>query len=112
MRPSAVFARYCAAVARHERAVRMLAEEGEIITGYRGSRVRNPWMLVLSQASDEAKSLGAKFGLTPSDRSQIRVQTTRSSKTGPRGSCPDRHSKKKGEPTTEYVERLAEAIRD
>lgn len=65
---------YCDAVARHEEACEQLDAEGAVVTGARGGPVRNPWALTWSDTAEVAARLGARFGLTPSDRSQIKVE--------------------------------------
>lgn len=74
------FGCWCDAVARRRAAAAALHTEGEILelpvfgkngelTGHR--RSRNPWLLVLNQADAQVQRYGARFGLTPSDRSQL-----------------------------------------
>lgn len=86
------FANYCDAVVRRYRAVKALEREGEVVelpvfnkngeqTGYRISR--NPWSLALKDADAQVQRWGARFGLTPSDRSQLSVGE------GKRGSSDD-----------------------
>jgi P27 family predicted phage terminase small subunit len=76
------FGCWCDAVARRRKAAVMLEDEGEIVeapvynkngecTGFR--RVKNPWCLVLVEADGQVQRYGARFGLTPSDRSQLKV---------------------------------------
>ena len=76
------FAVWCDAAARRREAAaaleigRSVVEEpivnkaGEVV-GYR--LVRNPWTLVLKDSTDTLLRFGARFGLTPSDRSQLKV---------------------------------------
>lgn len=74
------FADWCSAVARVARAEARLREEGAVVeqavfdrngvmTGHR--RVRNPWSFELKDALAIKGRRGARFGLTPSDRSNI-----------------------------------------
>jgi len=76
------FAGWCDAVVRRWRAARCLDEEGEVTeqpvfnrngdqTGVR--RAKNPWMYVWKDANEVVARVGARFGLTPSERSQLRV---------------------------------------
>ena len=76
------FAGWCDAVVRRRNAVAHLDDEGEVTTQEvfdrsgknTGSRsVRNPWMLVWKSANEVVQSVGARFGLTPSERSQLNV---------------------------------------
>lgn len=76
------FAAFCDAVARRRRAAEKLTEEGEVIeapvfnkngdvTGHRVAK--NPWTLVLNEADGQVQRYGARFGMTPSDRSQLKI---------------------------------------
>lgn len=69
------FAQFCDATARHWEACEALDAEGAVVTGARGGPVRNPWALTWKDTAEVAARLGARFGLTPSDRSQVRVET-------------------------------------
>ncbi len=77
------FANWCDAVVRRRRAAAALAEEGEVIdlpvfdkngeqTGAR--RGKNPWTLVLDSADSQVQRYGARFGLTPTDRAQLKIK--------------------------------------
>ncbi len=79
---SEAFAAWCDAVTRRRRAAAALAEQGEIIEvpvldragEVAGTRVRkNPWTLVLNEADGQLQRYAARFGLTPSDRSQLKI---------------------------------------
>jgi P27 family predicted phage terminase small subunit len=76
------FAVWCDAVVRRRRAAAELEAQGEVIempvfnkngemTGHRFGK--NPWTLVLNEADAQVQRYGARFGLTPSDRAQIKV---------------------------------------
>lgn len=76
------FAIWCDAVVRRRTAVAHLRDEGEVRelpvfnqhgdqTGHRIGK--NPWTLVLNEADAQVQRYGARFGLTPSDRAQIKV---------------------------------------
>lgn len=78
------FAALCDAAARRRKAAAQLRAEGEVVelpvfnkagdaTGVR--LVRNPWLLVLNQADAQLVTYSARFGMTPSDRSQLRGGT-------------------------------------
>lgn len=79
------FAVWCDAVVRRRRAVAELAAWGEIyevpvcangeVVGHK--LVRNPWNLVLVEADGQLQRYAARFGLTPSDRSQLKVGEAR-----------------------------------
>lgn len=77
------FAGYCDAVVRRAEAAAHLSAEGEVvespvfakstgeITGYRMSR--NPWAYAFKDADNQVQRWGARFGLTPSERGQIKL---------------------------------------
>ncbi|WTW96591.1 phage terminase small subunit P27 family [Streptomycetaceae bacterium NBC_01309] len=76
------YAACCDAVARRARAAEHLAAEGEVVehpvfnkngdvTGHRLGK--NPWLLVLDGADAQVQRYSARFGLTPSDRGQLRI---------------------------------------
>ena len=76
------FAAWCDAADRRRRAAAALAAEGEVVdlpvfnkngelTGHR--RGKNPWTFVLNEADGQVQRYGARFGLTPSDRAQLKV---------------------------------------
>ena len=76
------FAAWCDAVCRRARAVQELAGGKEVITvpvfnkngDVTGERVtKNPWTLVLGEADAQVQRYGARFGLTPSDRAQLKI---------------------------------------
>ena len=78
------FAGFCDAVVRRAEAAENLEIEGEVVdlpvfnkngelTGHR--RGRNPWAYALKDADAQVQRWGARFGLTPSDRSQIKLPT-------------------------------------
>lgn len=73
---------WCDSAAQRQRATAALAASCEVVeepivnkagevVGYR--LVRNPWTLVQKSATDAMQRYGARFGLTPSDRSQLKV---------------------------------------
>lgn len=78
------FASYCDAVARRAEAAKKVEEEGQVVkqpvfnksgglTGYRVTR--NPWLLAHKDADQQAQRWGARFGLTPSERQDIKLPT-------------------------------------
>lgn len=81
------FAAYCDAVERRDRACEMLDEHGEVIAApvfdQNGKRtgerfVLSPWWQVWKAANDITARKGARFGLTPSDRTALKVDDGRS----------------------------------
>lgn len=76
------FANWCDAVARRRDAARHVEEEGAVVempvfnkngelVGHR--RGKNPWLLALDAADAQVQRYGARFGLTPSDRAQLKI---------------------------------------
>ena len=76
------FAAWCDAVVRRRDAADHIAEEGAVVempvfnkngdlTGTR--RGKNPWLLALDAADAQVRAYGARFGLTPSDRAQLKI---------------------------------------
>lgn len=76
------FASFCDAAARRATAAQELEEQGAVIdlpvfnkngelTGHRVGR--NPWALELKDADAQLHRWGARFGLTPSDRTSLSV---------------------------------------
>jgi P27 family predicted phage terminase small subunit len=62
-----LLAQFCHAAVRAREAAAHIAREGEVIVTERG-RVRSPWCLAWKDSVDVMARLGARFGLTPSDR--------------------------------------------
>ncbi|MGW1127469.1 phage terminase small subunit P27 family [Streptomyces sp. NPDC002526] len=76
------YANWCDAVVRRRDAAEHVAEEGAVVelpvynkngdlTGHRQGK--NPWLLALDAADAQVQRYGARFGLTPSDRSQLNI---------------------------------------
>jgi P27 family predicted phage terminase small subunit len=71
----AALAGYCAAWARWVAAEEHLEKDGVIIVGAMGGTVRNPWLIVATQSLDLVRKFAVEFGMTPSSRSRIHVDT-------------------------------------
>ncbi|MFE1539468.1 phage terminase small subunit P27 family [Streptomyces microflavus] len=76
------YANWCDAVVRRRDAAEHIADEGAVIempvfnkngdiSGHRQGK--NPWLLALDAADAQVQRYGARFGLTPSDRSQLKI---------------------------------------
>ncbi|MEU2450067.1 phage terminase small subunit P27 family [Streptomyces sp. NPDC012765] len=76
------FANWCDAVARRRDAAGHVAEEGAVTeqpvfnkngeqTGVR--LAKSAWLLALDAADAQVQRYGARFGLTPSDRAQLKI---------------------------------------
>lgn len=77
------FAGFCDAVVRRSIAAKRIAEEGEVVEvpvfSRKGDLVghrleRNQWSYALKDADAQIQKWGARFGLTPSERSQIVIR--------------------------------------
>ena len=66
------FAGYCDAVANYIAATRKVEREGQIIESPQGPRVA-PWVRAQGDYLEKIIKLGQRFGLTPSDRTGIKV---------------------------------------
>lgn len=75
------FAVVCDAVARHRKASEILDLEGETGSNRFGERVVRPWFRVWCDTAAVLAKLGARFGLTPSDRASLKVGAGESSDT-------------------------------
>jgi P27 family predicted phage terminase small subunit len=76
------FANWCDAVARRRDAADHVAAEGAVVAhpvfnkngDLAGERMgKNAWLLALDAADAQVRHYGARFGLTPSDRSQLKL---------------------------------------
>jgi P27 family predicted phage terminase small subunit len=75
------FARWCDAVIRRREAAAMIESLGAVheepitangeVVGYRLKK--SPWVQVWKDADAQVAAIGARFGLTPSERSQLKV---------------------------------------
>ncbi|MFD7319545.1 P27 family phage terminase small subunit [Streptomyces sp. NPDC059875] len=76
------YANWCDAVARRRTAAEHVAQEGAVVEhpvyskngDVTGTRVgKNAWLLALDAADAQVQRYGARFGLTPSDRAQLKI---------------------------------------
>lgn len=72
------FAVVCDAVARHRRASEVLDEEGETGHNRFEERVVSPWFRVWTDTASVLAKFGGRFGLSPSDRAQLKVGDAKS----------------------------------
>ncbi|MBB6174200.1 P27 family predicted phage terminase small subunit [Nocardiopsis mwathae] len=68
-----LFAVYCDAVVNHRRASAEVARRGILVEGQRGNLVKNPALQVARDYADMMSRIGARFGLSPSDRAGIDI---------------------------------------
>ena len=70
------FAVWCDAAARHAEAAQRVQSEGLTVTGPYGGVVKNPACQLVRDYAQIMSVQAARFGLTPSDRSQLKVERT------------------------------------
>ena len=68
------FAVWCDAAARHAEAAQQVHREGLIVPGAAGGVVKNPACQLVRDYAQIMSVQAARFGLTPSDRSQLKVE--------------------------------------
>jgi P27 family predicted phage terminase small subunit len=59
---------YAQGLADYIRLTAEIRQEGELIDGYRGSKVKNPKLTVLKAAFDRVRDAGNRLGLAPKSR--------------------------------------------
>lgn len=64
---------YCSAWGTFEAARIAMAEHGPLINGRDGNLVKNPAAQIMRDAADLMIKFGARFGLSPSDRTRLAV---------------------------------------
>ena len=62
---------WCIYRARKDAADKDIAVRGQLVLGREGTTVRNPSIMISQQAGAAAARIGARFGLTPSDRAGV-----------------------------------------
>lgn len=67
-------AAYCAAYARWADAERHLTEDGVIVKSPTGYPIQNPYLAVANKALEQMDRYLSKFGMTPADRTRVRVE--------------------------------------
>lgn len=65
----------CTAWADYVKACEMLELEGEVIISDKGGAYQNPWMAIKKRSMDQVMKFYAEFGMTPSGRSRVKVET-------------------------------------
>lgn len=66
---------YCQAWADYVKACDTVEEEGEVITSEKGGLYQNPWVSIKNSAMDRMVRISSEFGMTPSSRSRLKVET-------------------------------------
>lgn len=62
---------YCESWAEYQKAVMMIAVEGEVTTNGAGSKVRSPWILIRDKHKDDLMKMLIQFGATPAARARV-----------------------------------------
>lgn len=65
---------FCDAVVRHREATRAVQHHGILIEGQKGNEVRNPAIQVARDYADLMVKVGSRFGLTPGDRADLKIE--------------------------------------
>ncbi len=68
-------AAYCLAWSRWVEAEKELEKGGTVVKSPNGYPIQNPYLAVANQAAKQMQSLGSEFGLSPSARSRLDVQS-------------------------------------
>lgn len=66
---------YCQAWSDYVQATREIKKEGEVLYSDKGNAYINPWKNIQTSALDRVLRYSAEFGMTPSSRSRIKVET-------------------------------------
>lgn len=64
---------YCETWSTYVRAQADVKRRGVLVTGYRGSRVKNPALQIARDAAQLVRAMCSEFGLTPSSRGRMSV---------------------------------------
>jgi len=65
---------FCDAVVRHREATRAVQEHGPLVEGQKGNLVRNPSIQIARDYADLMVKVGSRFGLTPGDRADLKIE--------------------------------------
>lgn len=68
------FGAYCEWMALYIHAMRQVQRGYDVQVTSTGYRQQDPWVSIASTAWNHAKDIMARFGMTPSDRSKIRIE--------------------------------------
>lgn len=66
---------YCQAWSDYVNATKEVKKEGEVLYSDKGNAYINPWKNIQTSAMDRMLRFSAEFGMTPSSRSRIKVET-------------------------------------
>lgn len=65
----------CTAWADYVKACNKLEKQGEVIISEQGGLYQNPWVAIKKRSMDQVQKFYAEFGMTPSSRSRVKVDT-------------------------------------
>lgn len=65
----------CSAWAMYVKACGKIEKEGEVIISDKGGMYQNPWVAIRNRSMEQVHKFYTEFGMTPSSRSRIRVET-------------------------------------
>lgn len=68
-----LFARVCALEAINRKAFEDVQKRGNLVKGDKGRMVKNPSLQILRDTQTLLTTLAGRFGLTPSDRAQLKI---------------------------------------
>lgn len=68
-------AMYCVIFVRWTKAEKMIRDKGEIIKTAAGNIIQNPYLSIANRALEQLNKIGAEFGMTPSSRSRVKVES-------------------------------------
>lgn len=66
---------YCVLYVRWIKAEKMVRDKGEIIKTVSGNIIQNPYLSIANRALEQLNKLSAEFGMTPSSRSRVKVES-------------------------------------
>lgn len=66
---------YCVLFVRWKKAEQVVHEKGEIIKTTNGNIIQNPYLSIANRALEQMNKLGAEFGMTPSSRSRVKIES-------------------------------------
>jgi P27 family predicted phage terminase small subunit len=69
-------AMFCAVAARWMRAEREIERLGVVLIAESGNLYQNPWLHIANKAWGQMRQMLSEFGLTPAERSRLKVATT------------------------------------
>lgn len=65
----------CSAWAMYVKACGKIEKEDEVIVSDKGGLYQNPWVAIRNKSMEQIHKFYAEFGLTPSSRSRVKVET-------------------------------------